>query len=205
MRSLDRRHALAGVTLLLIVSAVPVGSASAQSPATAPPAVAAAPSPSTVGPGGPISGGAHWGYQRIQRDVLEAAQKMAEADYGFKPAEGVRTFGQLVGHVANAQYLFCSPVKGEANPNQGQNHEKLATKADLVAALEKAFTYCDGVYAALTDQQAHQLITLFGMEMSKVTALYGNVAHTFEHYGNIATYMRVKGLVPPSTERTQRR
>jgi uncharacterized damage-inducible protein DinB len=159
--------------------------------------------PTTVGPGGPISGGATWGFNNIKRNVLEAAQKMAEPDYAFKPVDGVRTFGELVGHVANAQYLFCAAAKGEANPNQGQNAEKLATKAELIAALEKAFAYCDGVYSAMTDQQGAQTIKLFGTEMSKVTALFGNVAHTFEHYGNIVTYMRMKGLVPPSTERAQ--
>jgi uncharacterized damage-inducible protein DinB len=164
---------------------------------------ALAQTPSTVGPGGPITGGATWGFNGIKRNVLEAAQKMAEADYKFKPVDSVRSFGELVGHVANAQYLFCSAVKGEANPNQGNSAEKLATKAEIVAALEKAFAYCDGVYGSLTDQQASQLIKLFGTDMSKVTALYGHVAHTFEHYGNMVTYMRMKGLVPPSTERAQ--
>ncbi len=155
------------------------------------------------GPGGPISSGARWGYAQIVRNVLESAEKMAEADYGFRPVDSVRTFGQLVGHVANAQYLFCSTVKGEANPNQGQNAEKLATKAESIAALKKAIAYCDQVYTSVTDENAGRLVKLFGMEMSAVTALYGNVAHTFEHYGNMVTYMRMKGLVPPSTERAQ--
>jgi uncharacterized damage-inducible protein DinB len=157
----------------------------------------------TAGPGASVTGGATWGYNIIKRNVLEAAQKMSEADYAFKPVDTVRTFGQLVGHVANAQYLFCAAVKGEASPNQGQNAEKLATKAEIVAALEKAFAYCDGAYGSLTDAAAGEPIKLFGTEMSKVTALYGNIAHTFEHYGNIVTYMRMKGLVPPSTERAQ--
>jgi uncharacterized damage-inducible protein DinB len=87
--------------------------------------------------------------------------------------------------------------------NQGQNAEKLATKAESVAALKKAISYCDQVYASVTDENAGRLVKLFGMEMSAVTALYGNVAHAFEHYGNMVTYMRMKGLVPPSTERAQ--
>jgi len=156
-----------------------------------------------TGPAGPISAGAHWGYAQIARNVVEAAEKMAEADYSFKPVDTVRSFGQLVGHVANAQYLFCSAVKGEPSPNRGQNAEKAATKAESVAALTKAVAYCDEVYASMTDDKAARIIKIFGMEMSAVTALYGNVAHTFEHYGNIVTYMRMKGLVPPSTERAQ--
>ena len=156
-----------------------------------------------TGPGGPISSGARWGYAQIARNVLESAEKVAEADYGYKPVDTVRSFGQLVGHVANAQYLFCATVKGEPNPNRGQNAEKLATKAESVAALKKAVAYCDEVYASVTDENAGRIVKLFGMEMSAVTALYGNVAHTFEHYGNMVTYMRMKGLVPPSTERAQ--
>lgn len=161
--------------------------------------------PPTTGPGGPFSAGANWGFWAVKRNVLEAAQKMPEAEYTFKPVDGVRTFGQLVGHVANAQFAFCSTVKGEPNPNQGKNSETLATKAELVAALEKSIGYCDAVYAGLTDAQGAESVKLFGTEMSKVTALYGNVAHTNEHYGNLVTYMRIKGHVPPSTERAQRR
>jgi uncharacterized damage-inducible protein DinB len=159
----------------------------------------------TTGPGGPISGGAAWGFGVIKRNVTEAAQKMPEAEYSFKPVDSVRTFGQLVGHVANAQFAFCSTVKGEANPNQGKNNETLATKAELVAALEKSNAYCEGVYAGITDTTGAEMVKLFGNEMSKLTALYGNTAHSNEHYGNMVTYMRIKGHVPPSTERSQRR
>ena len=166
---------------------------------------AAAQAPPTSGPGGPFTAGANWGFWTVKRNVLEAAQKMPEAEYTFKPVETVRTFGQMVGHVANAQFAFCSTVKGEPNPNQGKNNEALATKAELVAALEKSIAYCDGVYAGLTDAQGAEMVKLFGTEMSKVTALYGNIAHTNEHYGNLVTYMRIKGHVPPSTERSQRR
>jgi uncharacterized damage-inducible protein DinB len=159
--------------------------------------------PPTTGPGGAISAGANWGFATVKRNVLEAAQKMPEAEYGFKPVDSVRTFGQLVGHVANAQFAFCSTVKGEANPNQGKNSETLATKTELVGALEQSIAYCDGVYAGMTDALGVGMVKLFGTEMSKITALYGNVAHTNEHYGNLVTYMRIKGHVPPSTERAQ--
>jgi uncharacterized damage-inducible protein DinB len=165
--------------------------------------LASAQLPPTTGPGGAISAGANWGFATVKRNVLEAAQKMPDAEYGFKPVDGVRTFGQLVGHVANAQFAFCSTVKGEANPNQGKNSETLATKAELVGALEQSIAYCDGVYAGMTDAQGVGMVKLFGTEMSKITALYGNVAHTNEHYGNLVTYMRIKGHVPPSTERAQ--
>src|SRR5262245_22256658 len=79
----------------------------------------------TTSAGGPISGGAAWGFGVIKRNVTEAAQKMPEAEYSFKPVDGVRTFGQLVGHIANAQFAFCSTVKGEPSPSQGTNNEQL--------------------------------------------------------------------------------
>ena len=156
-----------------------------------------------TGPAGPISAGAHWGYAQIARNLTEGAERMAEADYGYRPVDGVRTFGELVGHVANAQYLFCSAVKDEPNPNRGQNAEKAGTKIEVVAALKKAIAYCDEVYASMTDDKANRIVKLFGMEMSAVTALYGNVAHSFQHYGNMTTYLRMKGIVPPSTDRTK--
>jgi len=112
----------------------------------------------------------------------------------------VRSFGQLVGHIADAQYLFCSPVLGKPNPAPGVEKSK-AAKADLVQALKDAFTYCDQAYDGMTDAQTAALVKFFGADQAKVTVLSFNTAHNNEHYGNIVTYMRMKGLVPPSSER----
>lgn len=130
--------------------------------------------------------------------VLAAAEQMPETDYGFKPTPEVRSFGQLVGHITNAQYMFCSMVLGEASPSQ-QNWEQTMEKAALVEALRASTTYCSRAYE-LSDEAAMQPLNVFGRQMTRLSALTMNAVHDFEHYGNIITYMRLKGMTPPSSQ-----
>lgn len=138
-------------------------------------------------------------YTGVKNNLIKAAEKMPEENYAFAPTPEVRTFARLVGHVADAQYLFCSAVKGEKPPVSGIEKSKTA-KADLVAALKDAFAYCDGAYDSLSDTEAVKNVKFFGRERTKLSTLYFNTSHNNEHYGNIVTYMRIKGLVPPSSE-----
>jgi uncharacterized damage-inducible protein DinB len=150
-------------------------------------------------PANPMSTGTKTIYTIVKTNVTRAADKMPEVNYSFKPTPEVRSFAQLIGHIADAQYIFCSMATGK--PNGGPGVEKNKTsKADLVAALKKAFSYCDEVYDGLTDASAAEIIKFPGRDASRITALDFNTAHMDEHYGNIVTYMRLKGLVPPSSE-----
>lgn len=138
-------------------------------------------------------------YGQTKSVLLRSAEKMPEENYSFKPTEAVRGFGQIVGHVADAQYLFCSVALGEKNP--GLDIEKTKTsKADLVAALKDAFAYCDKAYNGMTDATGSQIVKFFGRDMPKLGVLAFNSAHNMEHYGNIVTYMRLKNIIPPSSE-----
>jgi uncharacterized damage-inducible protein DinB len=139
-------------------------------------------------------------YEGVKRNIVRAAEKMPEENYSFKPSPDVRSFGQLVGHIADAQYLFCSPVKDEKKGPPGIEKTK-TSKADLVAALQEAFAYCDSAFAAMDDTKVVSSVKFFGRERPKVVVLNFNTSHNNEHYGNIVTYMRIKGLVPPSSER----
>jgi uncharacterized damage-inducible protein DinB len=132
-------------------------------------------------------------------NLVKAAEKMPEEKYNFKPVDSVRSFGQLVGHVADAQYLFCAPILGEAAPRPGVEKNKTA-KADLVAALGEAFAYCDKAHASLTDAHAADAVKFFGRESTKLGVLNFNNMHNYEHYGNMVTYLRMNNLVPPSSE-----
>jgi uncharacterized damage-inducible protein DinB len=147
----------------------------------------------------PLSRGIKGIYNISKNDVARAAEKMPEENYSFKPTPEVRSFGQIIGHVADAQYLFCSAAAGETNPGLGIEKSK-TTKADLVKAVNDAFAYCDKVYNAMTDAHAADTVKLFGQNQAKLTVLAFNSAHNMEHYGNLVTYMRIKGLVPPSSE-----
>ncbi len=137
-------------------------------------------------------------YQTVKNNILRSAEKMPEENYGFKPAPRVRTFGQILGHLAEEQYFFCAPVKGE---QKAVDVEKTKTsKADLIAALKESFAYCDAIYDSMTDTVAQQVLRRGESQRTKLRMLWGNVAHDGEHYGNLVTYLRIKGLVPPSTE-----
>jgi uncharacterized damage-inducible protein DinB len=146
-------------------------------------------------------------YMGNRNNILKSAEKVPEDLYGLRPGSQteVRTFGRIIGHIANFNYLWCSQAKSEKNPGQGTDFEKVTTKAGLVKALNDAFSYCDGVYAGLTDSSATQIIQITqenGREthVPRMSLLIQNYGHNNEHYGNLVTYMRIKSIVPPSSE-----
>lgn len=146
-----------------------------------------------------LSGGALAIHNQTKSALVAAAEKMKAEDYAFAPTTGVRTFGQLVGHVADAQYAFCSAAAGEKKASPGAEKTK-KTKDELVAAIKEAMSYCDQVYSATTDQNAAEVVKFFGSERTRLTVLSMNSTHNYEHYGNMVTYMRMKGVVPPTSE-----
>jgi uncharacterized damage-inducible protein DinB len=149
----------------------------------------------------PISSSLKFNYERVKKFILAAADEMPPADYAYKPTPEVRSFGQLIGHIADASYMFCGAAKKEAKPPVKASIEKtMSTKAELKKALGEAFAYCDAVYAASTDATLGTAVELFGNKMPKFQAVDINVAHDNEHYGNIVTYLRLNHLVPPSSQ-----
>ncbi len=147
----------------------------------------------------PLSTFNKFAYVHVKDVLLRSAEKMPEENYSFKPVDTVRSYGQIVGHVADAQYLFCSIALGEQNPALKIEQTK-TSKADLIAALKDAFAYCDKAYDGMTDASAIQMVKLFGNDAPRLGALTVNNMHNMEHYGNLVTYMRMKNIVPPSSE-----
>lgn len=150
-------------------------------------------------PQNPITTSERGLYSFVSGAVIAAAQKMPEENYSFRPTPEVRAFGQLVGHVADAQYLFCSLASGEPNPAKGIEKTK-SSKADLVAALKDAVAYCNKAYDGMTDAKGSEMVKFMNYNIAKLTVLSLNTAHADEHYGNIVTYLRIKGIVPPTSE-----
>jgi uncharacterized damage-inducible protein DinB len=138
-------------------------------------------------------------YQGEKKILLGAAEKMPEQNYNFKPTEAVRSFGQIVGHIAESQYFFCSNVLDETNPAPKIEQTK-TSKADLIAALKDAFAYCDKAYDGMTDASAAEMVKFMGDEQPKLGVLTTNHIHTMLHYGNLITYMRLKNIVPPTSD-----
>src|ERR1700675_766691 len=150
-------------------------------------------------PANPITASEKGLYSFVSNAVVGAAQKMPEENYSFKPTPEVRSFGQLVGHVADASYAFCSLALGETNP--AKDIEKTKTsKADLVAALKDGVAYCNKAFDSMTDAKGSQLVKFMSFDLAKLTMFSLNTAHTDEHYGNMVTYLRLKGIVPPTSE-----
>jgi len=150
-------------------------------------------------PANPITASEKGFYSFVSNAVVGAAQKMPEENYSFKPTPEVRSFGQLVGHVADASYMFCSLATGEATP--AKDIEKTKTsKADLVAALKDAVAYCNKAFDSMTDAKGSQMVKFMNFDLAKLTVFSINTGHTDEHYGNMVTYLRLKGIVPPTSE-----
>jgi uncharacterized damage-inducible protein DinB len=138
--------------------------------------------------------------KQVTHWIERAADKMPEEEYPFKPdpaVPSVRSFGQILGHIADADYLFCSAVLGENSPSAGIEKTKTA-KGELTSALHDAFAYCNRAYDTLTDANANETVKAFGHERNKLGVLWFNASHNLEHY---VAYMRLKGIVPPSSDR----
>jgi uncharacterized damage-inducible protein DinB len=147
-------------------------------------------------------------YNGNKNNIIRSADKVGEEFYGLRPGtqQEVRTFGQHLAHIATYNYLWCSQAKGEANPNAGKTLEKsLTTKAEITKALADSFAYCDPPYASVTDATGAEIVQITqenGREVRqpRLALLMLNVAHNNEIYGNIVTTMRIKNIVPPSSE-----
>ena len=138
-------------------------------------------------------------YGQMKTMVLRSADKMPEENYKFRTSPYVRTFGEVLAHISGSQFLLCGIVDtGKAGM---KDFEKTATaKAQIVKALNEGFAYCDAQYGKLTDADAPTMVNWFGKKTTKLSVMDFNIAHGFEHYGNLVTYMRIKGIVPPSSE-----
>ena len=146
--------------------------------------------------GNPVLAEAKQAYTGIKNNLTKAADKMPEENYSFKPTPEIRNFGQEVAHVADPQLRTCSGLNGEAKtPNAASK----TSKADLVAALKESFAECDKAFDGTTDANAMEM-TKGARPRSRIGTLVGNTTHDNEMYGAMAVYLRLKGIVPPSSE-----
>jgi uncharacterized damage-inducible protein DinB len=135
----------------------------------------------------------------IKGYITKAAEQVPEEMYAFKPTPDVRSMGQLFGHIADANFMICGMAMGQKPEMEGIEKTK-TSKADLTAALAASFKFCDVGFEKLTAASGNETVKFFlpGTH-TRLSVLTFNTAHDFEHYGNIVTYMRLKGLVPPSS------
>jgi uncharacterized damage-inducible protein DinB len=194
-----RRQMRTLLTVLLIAALSPAiaagkGDSEAAGKVPEPSAPAAAVTSTTA----PLIANSQQVYRGAMTIVRRSAELMPEEKYGFKPVETVRTFGEIVGHIVESQYLFCAAVRGEQNPT-GTGSTNAMSKTDLIVALDLAREYCEVSYAGLTDDSAVDSVPIFRDGMPALGVMNVNLTHTMMHYGNLATYLRIQGLVPPSS------
>jgi hypothetical protein len=147
---------------------------------------------------GPMAMEAKQAYNNVKNNLTKAAEKMPEDAYSFKASPDIRTFGALIGHIAASQMGTCSAVNGEMKKSDANSK---TAKADLVAALKAGFDECDKAFDSLTDANAKDMIKGPRGERTRLGTLVGVTTHDNEEYGYLAVYMRIKGVVPPSSDR----
>jgi len=137
-------------------------------------------------------------YDMVKGYITKAAAQVPEDKYKFQATKDVRTMGAVFGHIAESNGGICATASGLKPVAVGA--EKLATKAELQKALADSFAFCDKAFATITAANMNESVTLFGqLKLSRLGAMAFNNSHDFEHYGNIVTYMRLNGMVPPSS------
>jgi len=136
-------------------------------------------------------------FEMVKGYLIGSVEIMPEEKFEYRPTEEVRTFGEIIGHVAGAQYMFCGTVTG-GTAQPPENFEARTTKAGLLEAIKMGFAACDEAYA-IDDEAAMEEVQFFGSPMSRLQVLNFNVAHNWEHYGNLVVYFRANGMVPPSS------
>jgi uncharacterized damage-inducible protein DinB len=150
--------------------------------------------------GSPITAGAVRLSEFVKGNIIKSAEQMPEEHYTFRPTPEVRTFSAILGHVANTNYQNCSQAASEKNPSKTDVEKTVTMKAALVDALRESFAYCDQILGRMNDRFGSELVTYPGGDLPRLSVIAVNTAHNFEHYGNLITYLRMKGLVPPSSQ-----
>ena len=159
------------------------------------PSVAAAQTPAN-----PMQASIKAVFDMLKGNLSKTAEKVGEDLYAFKPTPEVRSLGQLIGHIADSHFGICAAAAGE-KPAQSGIEKSATTKAALSKALNESIAYCDKVIAGMDDKQGMEVTKFFTGPTTRLGILAFNTAHSYEHYGNLVTYMRLKGIVPPSSEK----
>ena len=133
--------------------------------------------------------------------LAKTAEKIPEDTYAFKATPEVRSIAQLIGHIADSQFMMCAAAVGE-KPAQSGIEKSMTTKAALSKALADSSAYCHKVIDGLSDQKGMEIVKFFTGDTPRLLVLSFNISHSYEHYGNLVTYMRLNKIVPPSSERS---
>ena len=190
-----RRVALMSAAAMLAVSGMMFGQAPAGHEHMAMRQAAAG--ASTAGPAAEVQRA----YAGQMNNIMKAAEKMPAEDYQYKPTPEVRTFARVVNHITEAQARTCGAANHTAPANMVKVPSDTAEKDEILAGLKASFAECDKAFAATTDANFTEMFTLGQNTRSRAGLMWGTVSHDNEQYSTLAMYLRLKGLVPPSSEK----
>ena len=149
----------------------------------------------------PFTDAAKAQFATIKNNVIRTAEKVPEDLYEFKPTPEVRSLGQLIAHIADGNFGICAagstmkpPMTGIEKSTGGKG------KAALQKALAASFEFCESAWASMDATRSGEMVKTFLGNQPRFSTLQFNTSHVWEHYGNLVTYMRLKGIVPPSSE-----
>ena len=179
----------------ILVLALPAGELAGQNPPAAPPA-----NPITTAFRGRIMG--------LQRNLAQAFDSIPESKFGYKPTPAQLTIGYIAQHLASDNYLFCNqfgPMKGTISAADSATADSVKAKwpkDSLVTKLKASFAFCESAFAQLNDTNLADPVTLtFGnnsRQVSRATMVLGHALDLADHYSQIANYMRLNNMLPPS-------
>lgn len=144
------------------------------------------------------------GYEGMKSTITSTVERMPEADFGFRPGSQphVRTFAQVIAHVAASQFGTCASLRGIANPVAGRDLEKeLTSKPAVTQALRESFAFCDDAVASLSEATATEFVSVGRGHAARAAVIAGLLAHSSEMYGISTVYLRARNLVPPASDR----
>lgn len=145
----------------------------------------------------PLNAAVRMGNDFLQRQLSIATSRMSEEDYAFRPTPEVRTFGQIIAHIADNNYSFCAVANGDSLPPVRAIEKTRTTKAEIERALTESDAYCSDILAGMTDEKARTMVQFGRSRHPAMAVLMFKSLHNSLHYGNVITYMRLRGKVPP--------
>jgi DinB superfamily len=194
--NLPRRALLPCFVFLIAAFAAQAQNAPAPAPAPQAAPAAQAPAPPSTPEADVLRS-----YNGLKGNILKAADKMPADGYSFRPTPDIRTYARVVNHITEVQLRICGGLNGTAPESLPKVPAETADKADIVAALQASYAECDKAYAALTDANLLEKVSLGPLNRSRISLAWQNVAHDDEQYATLALYLRLKGIVPPSSEK----
>ena len=137
---------------------------------------------------------------RMEKDLTAAAEAIPEAKYSYKPTPAQMSVGEIMVHLAGGNDALCSAISGAPKPTR----EKIAAtagKAALIARLKETFQFCHTSLASLDDSKLSEELSLFGEKMPRADWELETAGDWADHYSQLAIYMRLNGLLPPTAKK----